>query len=342
MEPPVATDSSAAPALHPRAIVVTGGSGFVGQHLLAALTKSHARMVGSFDTASPAEGLPEGVQMFDGSLEDPDAVRGALDGADAVVHLAAVVEPDGGDVERLWRVNVEGTKTVYRAAIEAGTTVFAHMSSAGVYGPPRHRRPFVEGDAPNPATAYQMTKWEAERALAEIDGAGTTLNVLRPAGIYGPGSRLELPQYQQVRRQRWVVELRGGVVVHPTYVDDVVDAILAILADPSPHRTVFNLGGERVLPLQELQALQAQILGVRRRRLVIPTWLAGPAAALAVRLLAHKREREPPITAMARGDLFSAAVDDRCLRQRYPELRVTPLHTGLVETFEWALARGLI
>ncbi len=138
------------------------------------------------------------------------------------------------------------------------------------------------------------------------------------------------------------MELRGGVVVHPTYVDDVVQTIMAILADPSPHGAVFNVGGERALPLQELQALQAEILGIRRRRLVIPTWLARPAAALAVPLLARKGRTKPPLTAMARGELFSAAVDDRRLRRRYPELRVTPLRTGLVETFEWAVERGLL
>ena len=69
-----------------------------------------------------------------------------------------------------------------------------------------------------------------------LDAVGTTLNVMRPAGIYGPGSTLELPQYRRVRKQRWVVEVRGGVVVHPTYVDDVVGAILALLERPAPHR----------------------------------------------------------------------------------------------------------
>src|SRR5918995_1105805 len=189
MERPLATaQCSAAPTLHPRAIVVTGGSGFVGRHLLAALTEHHApSVIRSFDNVAPAEGLPDGVQILSGSLEDADVVREALSGADAVVHLAAVVDPDCGDVEQLSRVNVEGTKTAYRAAIAAGASVFLHMSSAGVYGPPRRRRPFLEDDAPSPVNPYQLTKWEAEQALAEIDGAATTLNVLRPAGIYGPG-----------------------------------------------------------------------------------------------------------------------------------------------------------
>ena len=212
MARPLATGQrNAAPTLHPRAIVVTGGSGFVGRHLLAALTQRPAPcVIRSFDTVVPADGLPDGVQTLYGNLEDAQAVRDAVDGADAVVHLAAVVEPDGGDVERLSRVNVEGTKTAYREAIAAGASVFLHMSSAGVYGAPRRRGRFVEGDAPSPVTPYQTTKWEAEQALAEIDGAATTLNVLRPAGIYGPGSRLEIPQYQQLHRQRWVVELRGA------------------------------------------------------------------------------------------------------------------------------------
>ena len=137
------------------------------------------------------------------------------------------------------------------------------------------------------------------------------------------------------------MEVGGGVVVHPTYVDDVVHAILALVAEPAPHGTVFNVGGERALRLQELQALQAEILGVSRRRIVVPPRLAGPVSLVAGRLLAG-RAAEPPLAAMLRGELFSAAVDDRKFRSRYASVPVTPLRTGLAETIDWAIGHGLL
>jgi nucleoside-diphosphate-sugar epimerase len=153
-----------------------------------------------------------------------------VDGVEVVIHLAAKVQPDSRDSTALSRVNVEGTRTVYSAAVASECKLFLHMSSAGVYGTPRRADPFHEDDPPRPVTPYQRTKWEAEETLRQISTPKTTLNILRPAGIYGPGSYLEIPQYQTIRRRKWAVELSGGVIVHPTYIDDVVHAIVAIVA----------------------------------------------------------------------------------------------------------------
>src|SRR5262249_776314 len=149
------------------------------------------------------------------------------------------------EIQEMRRVNVEGTCNLYSAAAVAGCRFFLHMSSSGVYGPPHAACSFREDDACNPVTPYQITKFEAEKALAQIEPKETTLNILRPSGVYGPGSFLELGTYKKIRAQKWALELSGGVVVHPIHVQDVVAAIIAVVERPAPHGTVFNLGGER-------------------------------------------------------------------------------------------------
>jgi nucleoside-diphosphate-sugar epimerase len=323
--------------------VVTGGSGFVGAHLISVLAqRTPGTPIRSFDIRKPDMPHPSGVEVACGNLTDGRALRDAMDGARVVVHLAARVEPDANDPSQLWRVNVEGTEATYRAAVAARAELFIHMSSAGIYGPPTRGGPFSEDHPPAPTTVYQLSKWNAEKALSTCDRGTTTLNVLRPSGIYGPGSALELPWYRRVKRQRWALELRGGVVVHPTHVDDVVQALVALALSPAPHGAVFNVGGEQALRLQELAAVLADTLGVPRRRIELPPLVAAPIAYAARPVLRGRRTGAAPLVARARGQVFSAAVDDTRLRQRYPGIPVKPLEDGLTETVRWATQRGLL
>lgn len=168
------------------------------------------------------------------------------------------------------------------------------------------------------------------------------VNVLRPTGIYGPGSRLEIPAYRRVARQKWALELSGGLIVHPTHVSDVTAAICAMLGRPAPNRTVLNLGGERSLRLEEFHEIVAGILKVRRRRLRIPSPISAPPAYLAARLLSLAGKPEPRLLRLSRGAILNAAVDDTLLRERYPDLRVVELGRGVQEHIAWARHEGLI
>jgi len=253
-----------------------------------------------------------------------------------------MVQPDARELEEMWRVNVTGTQNAYTAAAASGCKLFVHMSSAGIYGFPRRPEPFQEDDVPIPVTPYQRTKWEAEKALRLIDRGNMTLNILRPAGIYGPGSYLEISQYKKVLRQRWVLDVKGGVVVHPTYVQDIVHAILAIVAEPAPHETVMNIGGDRPIQFQHLQVLLAKTMGVQRHQVVLPRWLGTPLALLGEPILALRGRPNPLLGRMCRGDLFSAAVDDSRFRSRYPDVPVARLEDGLRDTVEWATAHHLL
>lgn len=324
-------------------IVVTGGGGFLGRHVVKALRErlpNHELVV--LDLRPPDVPGADAIRILEGSVLDGDLVSTAVEAADAVVHLAAVVQPDSDDEERLRRVNVEGTRTVYRAAVDAGCSVFVHLSSSGVYGPPVDPEPFGEEDAADPRTPYQRSKWEAEQSLQAAPSGETVLNILRPAGVYGPGSRLELSRYRRIRRRKWSVELEGGVEVQPTYVEDVVGAILSLLERPAPHGSVFNVGGPRTLLVQELDEIIATEMDVSLRRIRVPSHLAAPAARLLQPLLELVGRPRPNLVRMSRGEVLSAAVDDRRLRSAYPDVPSTGLRRGLQRHLRWAREEGLI
>jgi nucleoside-diphosphate-sugar epimerase len=325
-------------------ILVTGATGFVGQHLLRAIrSRLPDRPMRILSRATPRPGaLPDGVQVVLGDIADPKLAAAAVQGAYGVIHLAAKLQTNAHGIQEMRRVNAEGARNLYAAAVAASVRLFVHMSSAGVYGPRRSADPFREEDVCKSITPYQVTKFEAEEALRQIDPKETRLNILRPPGIYGPGSLFELAIYNKVLNRRWSIELSGDIIVHPTYVDDVVEAILALIEQPAPAGTIFNLGGERPILLRALCALIAEVLGVSRRSIVVPASIAGPCGGIAQSLFALMRRPKPLLAEMCRGRCFSSAVDDRRFRERYPTVPIVRLVDGLREHINWAREQHLL
>ena len=325
-------------------ILITGATGFVGQHLLRTMrSRFPGRQIRILTrTSSPVGALSNDVQVVLGDIADPKIAAVAVQGVYGVIHLAAKLNANAHAIQEMRRVNVEGAHNLYAAACAAGVSLFVHMSSAAVYGPPRSADPFREDDVCKPITPYQVTKFEAEEALRQIDPKNTRLNILRPPGIYGPGSLLELAVYNKVLTRRWSIELSGGIIVHPTYVDDIVEAIIALVEEPASSGTVFNLGGERPILLRNLRALIAETLGVNWRSIVVPAILAAPFGGVAQVFFELSGRPRPLLAEMSRGHFFSSAVDDRRFRERYPSVPVTCLVEGLRQHISWAWERHLL
>ncbi len=325
-------------------ILVTGATGFVGRQLVRAMkSRFPGRPMRILSRATPPPGvLPDDVQVVLGDIADAKTAAEAVHETHGVIHLAAKLQTNARAIEEMRRVNAEGARNLYAAAVAARVRLFVHMSSAAVYGPPQRANPFREDDACKPITPYQVTKFEAEEALSQIDPKETRLNILRPPGIYGPGSLLEIAVYNKVLTRRWSIELSGGIIVHPTYVGDVVEAIIALVEEPAPPGTVFNLGGERPILLRALRALIAEMLGVSRRSIVVPASIAGPFGGITQAFFALMGRPRPLLAEMSRGHCFSSAVDDRRFRERYPAVPVTHLADGLREHINWAREQHLL
>jgi UDP-glucose 4-epimerase len=176
------------PTLQDRRVLVTGGAGFIGGHLVDALADDNdVRVLDNGRTGDPAD-LPEEVEFVDGDVRDADAVERATADADVIFHEAAVVSV-AESVEKPAQsndINLSGTVTVLEAARRADARV-VFASSAAVYGHPE-RVPVSEDDPTDPLSPYALQKLAADRYVRMYaDRYGLPTVALRYFNVYGPG-----------------------------------------------------------------------------------------------------------------------------------------------------------
>ena len=259
--------------------LVTGAAGFIGAHVAAALADAGAS-VRAFDSNEP----PPHARVDDwakGDLLDPASIKTAMDGCDAVFHLAAVYSYYRRDAELMLHVNSESTRNVLAAA---GHRRVVHTSSAATCGPVQGRAA-TEDDSP-PAwelrVAYKRSKIESEK-LALAAGAV----VVNPTTPVGPGDLRPTPTGKMIRD---VASGRARAYVRSTAlnivaVQDVASGHLLAHERGKPGER-YLLGGED-LPLRDVFAIVARAAGREPPRVAIPfplvlgsAWLADHALAL--------------------------------------------------------------
>jgi nucleoside-diphosphate-sugar epimerase len=265
-------------------IAVTGGTGFIGRHLVAALLAEGRDVRVLTRSVDRARQMLPGAELHEADLGDEAGLRRALAGVHCVVHLAARLA-DGAPAASLEALNVAGTAALARAASAAGVERFIHGSSAGVYGDGYRPIPHTESDIPNPRTPYESSKLAAEAALrsALADGA-VSWTIIRPTGVYGPGRPATLALYRDVATRRLWLHGPVRVLLHPSYLDDVVMGIRLVLDRDDLAGEIFNLGGERALPFQELIALVGAQMGHAPLQVSLPTALAWGRSSVVCRV----------------------------------------------------------
>ncbi|HEY8062891.1 MAG TPA: NAD(P)-dependent oxidoreductase [Gemmatimonadales bacterium] len=263
-------------------ILLTGGTGFVGRHLIHqfALDSRPVRVLSRTPGHVP---VPAGVTWAAGDLRDVASLRVALHGVDTVVHAAAVLPGAALPDRDLEAVNSGGTDALARAARDASVTRFIHISSAGVYGDGVTATPHRESDEPSPGNTYERSKLGAERALAAaFAGSSVAWTILRPQGLYGADRPATAAQFREVATRRIWIHASARVMVHPTYIADLVTAVVLVIDRADLHAEVINIGGSRPLELPELIELIGARMGHTPFQLVPPR-AAGRVAAIVAR-----------------------------------------------------------
>jgi UDP-glucuronate 4-epimerase len=268
-------------------ILVTGLAGFIGSHLGTRLLERGDRVIGldNFDeTLYPARlhrqnlaALPlhPRLRFVEGDLCNRGLVHQLVseERPDVVVHLAALagVRPSLQQPERYIRVNLEGTATLLEACRQAGVRRVVFASSSSVYGahPPV---PFREDDpALRPASPYAATKRAGELLGSNwVDLYGIGFTALRFFTVYGPRQRPEMAIAKFARlllRDEPIPLFGDGTSARDyTYVDDIIDGVVASIDQCTPGRfCTYNLGGSRTTSLAQLVELLEAGLGRRAR-----------------------------------------------------------------------------
>jgi UDP-glucose 4-epimerase len=210
-------------------VLVTGGSGFIGRHVVAALTRAGGSVRVADHVAHDGADVPTVV----GDLADPEICRRAVEGIDAIVHLAALTSVLGS-IERpvdFHRTNVEATAHLLEAARQAEVGSFVFASSNAVVGDVGST-PITEDIAIRPLTPYGATKAAAEMLIAGYAGAyGLRAPVLRFSNVYGEGMRHKdsfIPRLMRAAAEGGEVQIFGDGEQKRdlVYVGDLADGVV--------------------------------------------------------------------------------------------------------------------
>jgi len=296
-------------------VLVTGGAGFIGHHLVAALLDRGAEVVVIDDLSTGWIGrlsnVLERITMVEASILDDDALHRSLAGCSAVLHHAALpsVARSVRDPLSTNEVNVTGTVRLMLAAGRAGVSRVIFAGSSSVYGS-SGELPRRESQRCEPASPYAASKLASE---AYVHSMGSLLDIetasLRYFNVFGPGQDPE-SEYAAVVPRFVTAALHGDEPVvfgdgqttrDFTYVDNVVQANLRALEAPSLDRLTCNIGcGERSSLLELID-----LIGRRVGRTLHPTF-APPRAgdvrdSLADITLARERLGYEPDVELAEG-----------------------------------------
>jgi nucleoside-diphosphate-sugar epimerase len=278
-------------------VLVTGGTGFVGSHLVRRLLAQGHQVVsldknpGLFDV----ELQSAGATLLSGSVTDKDQVDRAVGGCELVYHLASpfgdILQPD----RAYWDIEVNGTRNVLEAAQRHGVRRVVHCSTQGVHGI-IDRPPGNEDSPVAPRDYYCYSKVEGERVCQEFIANGMDIVIVRPTSVYGPGdTRGWLKLYRMVAGGWFHMIGNGKTLNHPVYVENLVD-IFELVADNSAARgRIYLAGDEESVTLTELVQKVGTTLGSNVRIIRFPWYRLAWLAASAVEIVAKKIGTKPPV-----------------------------------------------
>ncbi len=308
-------------------IVIFGGSGFIGRHLVKALAKRGKRLRVAMRRPHLGHELRVlgdvgQVQLVQANVRFPDSVARALEGASAAVNLVGLLYEKGS--QKFGPVQADGARTIAEAAKAAGVSRFVHVSAIGA--------------DERSQSAYGLTKAQAEQA---VRATLPTATIVRPSIVFGPEDEF-FNRFADMAKFSPALPLIGGgkTRFQPVYVQDVAEAIANALDRADAQGRTFELGGPSVYSFKQL--LQFILTTIERPRMLMPLpfGVAGTMGAFLDAAFRLNPFAGPPLTGdqveMLKTDNVVGVTGDRSIGT-IADLGVSPLETveAIVPTYLW-------
>jgi dihydroflavonol-4-reductase len=325
-------------------VLVTGGTGFVGSHAIAALAAGGHRIR---VLARSPEGVPlalaplgvEGVETVIGDVTDPGAVERALDGCDAVLHAASVFSMDARKTDEMRSVNVRGTELVLGAAYRLGVDPIVYVSSELAFLPPADGEILTaDSEVKQAPWPYCRSKADSELVARRYQDTGAPVVSVMPSAAWGPHD----PHFGEgatlatnVLKKRLPIVMPGGM--HIADVRDVAAVLAAVMAPGHGARRYMVTG--RYVSMPDLIRTLADLTGRRIRFATFPAWFLaafGRAADVAQRRI---RTRLPWDAEGIWVMNCAARCDDSKTRSEFA-LEPRRLRETLADTVRWLVDVG--
>ncbi len=312
---------------------VTGGTGFIGSHLVDRLLRQESNEVRCLVRSNEKWLKGKLYTPVRGDLHDLPALKEAIKGVDVVFHNAGVVK--ARDTRDFERANVEATENILRIARKCGVPKIVVLSSLAAAGP-SHGTPIDESAPMKPVSRYGLSKLRMEEMIGRFATDDDSITVLRPAAVYGPREEDIYTFFKTASRGFCPIIGDGRIQkVSLVHVDDVVDAILS--ASAYQHRGVdtFFIGSERGYSWNEIKEATAKALGRKLTTIPISAGIVRSAGSL-IEDIGGLFGRYPVINRDKANELvleWNCSVDKAVRLLGYRQQ--VGLHQGIEHTIQW-------
>ena len=327
-------------------ILVTGGTGFLGQHLVGTLRQQKLPVRVLVRPKSKQQALATfGAELVVGDVLDPASLSAALKDVTVVFHLAGQLHMPGVTDEAYNQLHINGTYNLLKACLDVPSLrVIVHGSTTGVLGPTGYILATEDAfSTKGPSNAYEQSKARGEKlALDFAQQHNLPLIVVRPSLVYGPGDLHLLGWFRAIKRGYYRVVGSGDNLLHPIYIDDLIKGLLCCLHTSPGKERIYNLVGPKPVAIKELAAAIAQAMGCTLSRWHFPLPLARVAATLLENISGL-----PPTSLPLTQSRIDFMIENRayCGKRAHTELGFIPnidLETGLQQTVTWYRREGLL
>jgi nucleoside-diphosphate-sugar epimerase len=329
-------------ACRPVKVLVTGASSLIGGGVATSLVRRGESVV-TFQRRAVPELTDLPIEQLTGDIRDRDALSGAAEGCDAIVHLAAKVGV-AGTWEEYRSVNVDGTANVVAVAARQGVARVVHVSSPSVA---HGGEPIIGGLADPPVLGRKRAWYPESKALAEIDALAAAsdslgLVAIRPHLVWGPGdTQLVGRIVERARANRLALVGGGRALVDTTYIDNAIEALIAALDSVAPDAAcsgrAYVISNGEPRPIRELVAGICRAGGVPFEPRNVSLRAGQTIGSIIERVWpVVRRGDEPPLTRFVADQLGTAHWFD--LRPVHDDLGWSPsvsIDEGLTRLERW-------
>ena len=310
-------------------ILITGGSGFIGTHLMKTLLAAGHRIV-NYDK-NQSKTYPELTQI--GDVRDLEKLSENLRDTDIVIHLAAEHKDNVSPKSLYFDVNVEGTRNLVTVCEQNNIDRIIFTSTVAVYG--LHLNDSKEDSELSPFNDYGMSKLQAEQVLNDWHARdkNRSLTIIRPTVVFGEQNRGNVYNLmRQVAEKRFIMVGKGMNKKSIAYVGNLVQFIASTLDDSG--FSITNYADKPDLTMRQLIDLVNQFLGEPEKKMSIPYWL-GISVGYMFDCLSFLIRKEFPISSIRIKKFCSNSIINTEKLNRHNFQRSTPLSIGIENTIKY-------
>lgn len=329
-------------------VLVTGGTGFVGSHLIPALLKEKYEVICLVRNQDKAKKLERkyGIKTILGDVTKAETLTGISDNIDYVIHLAAMGHVSAVSEEAYHMfvgINETGTKNLVKEFISSKRLKkFIHFSSTAAMGPAQYDI-LDETSEPNPKTPYQKSKYRSEQIIVNAYKEQMFPGiVIRPCMIYGPGGYGEFYKFCKLMKKGIFPKVGRGKNLTPlVYVKDVVSASVLALKNGNIGET-YIIASDISIPMDELRYYIIKNIGSKSPYIFVPCFIALTGASIIEKVSALVG-KEPIVTYTN----IKSTIVDRTFKidKAKKELKYVPecsFEDGIKKTIQWYQAEHKI